>query len=157
MPPVDAPMQTMDSVVRAMARPVGGGSTASAVSFFAGSFEKVDWGVSRRPRILATAAALTASQILIRESARCSATPIFGLRMTSTAPASSACIRVSEPASVSDEHMTTGIGCCDISLRRKVMPSMRGISTSRVMTSGTSSLIRRAATNGSEATPSTSI
>ena len=37
------------------------------------------------------------------------------------------------------------------------MPSMRGISTSSVMTSGTSSWIRRAATNGSEAAPITSI
>ena len=68
--------------------------------------------------------------------------PIFGLRITSTAPASSACIRVSEPASVSEEHITTGIGCWAISLRRKVMPSMRGISTSSVMTSGTSFLDR---------------
>jgi hypothetical protein len=72
--------------------------------------------------------------------------------MTSTAPASSACRSVSEPASVSDEHMTTGIGLCAISLRRKVMPSMRGISTSSVMTSGISSWIFRAAMNGSEAT-----
>ena len=60
--------------------------------------------------------------------------------MTSTAPASSACSSVSDPASVSDEHITTGIGRCAISLRRKVMPSMRGISTSSVMTSGISSL-----------------
>jgi len=37
---------------------------------------------------------------------------------------------------VSDEHITTGNGHCCISLRRKVMPSIRGISTSSVMTSG---------------------
>lgn len=37
------------------------------------------------------------------------------------------------------------------------MPSIRGISTSRVMTSGTSSAMRRAATKGSEATPMTSM
>ena len=52
---------------------------------------------------------------------------------------------------------TTGTGRCDMILRRKVMPSMRGISTSSVMTSGTSLAMRAAATNGSEAMPSTSI
>ena len=68
-----------------------------------------------------------------------------GFRMTSTAPASSACISVSLPSSTSEEHITTGIGCWLISLRRKVMPSIRGISTSRVMTSGASSPMRRTA------------
>lgn len=33
VPPVDAPTQTTISVVFAMARPLGGGSTASAVNF----------------------------------------------------------------------------------------------------------------------------
>ncbi len=140
-------MQTMLSVVRAMARPVGGGNMASAVSFFSVSRCAMGTGASwRRPRIRAPAAAFTASQMRMRDSARCSATPIFGFRITSTAPASRACNRVSDPASVSEEHITTGIGCWAISLRRKVMPSMRGISTSRVMTSGISSWIRRAAT-----------
>ena len=37
------------------------------------------------------------------------------------------------------------------------MPSMRGISTSRVMTSGISCWIRRAATKGSDAVPITSM
>jgi hypothetical protein len=96
--------------------------------------------------------ALTTSRML-SASRQMSAAPIFGFRMTSTAPASSACISVSDPASVSDEHITTGIGRCDISLRRKVMPSMRGISTSSVMTSGISSLDLRAAMKGSVATP----
>jgi hypothetical protein len=132
---------------------------ASAVSFFSGSC--VD--AASRPRRAASAgdralaAAFTASQMRIRDSIRASATPIFGLRMMSTAPASRAWSRVSDPASTSDEHITTGIGCWAISLRRKVMPSMRGISTSRVMTSGISSRMRLAATNGSEATPITSI
>src|SRR5690348_10088026 len=53
--------------------------------------------------------------------------------------------------------MTTGIGRCDMILRRKVMPSMRGISTSSVMTSGTSFWIRLAAAKGSVAVPTTSI
>ena len=53
--------------------------------------------------------------------------------------------------------MTTGIGRCDMILRRKVMPSMRGISTSSVMTSGSSSWIFFAAMKGSDAAPITSI
>ena len=63
-----------------------------------------------------------------------------------TAPASIACIRVSEPLSATLEQMTTGIGRCAISLRRKVPPSMRGSSMSRKMTSGTCCLMRSTAT-----------
>ena len=55
------------------------------------------------------------------------------------------------------EQITTGIGCCAISFCRKVSPSIRGISMSRVMTSGSCSLILSAATKGSDATPLTSI
>ena len=108
-------------------------------------------------RNFARAAALTESHIRILDSRRNSGIPTRGLRMTSTAPASSACIIVADPSSVSEEHITTGTGCCAMSLRRNVMPSMRGISTSSVMTSGTSSWMRRAATNGSGAVPMTSI
>jgi hypothetical protein len=53
--------------------------------------------------------------------------------------------------------MTTGIGCWLMSFLRNVSPSMRGISMSRVMTSGTCSLMRSAATNGSPAVAITSI
>jgi len=45
------------------------------------------------------------------------------------------------PDSVSDDTITTGIGRNRIRLLRKVKPSMRGISTSRVSTSGSSFLI----------------
>ena len=48
---------------------------------------------------------------------------------------------ISAPASVSDDTITTGIGRRRIRLRRKVTPSMRGISTSSVSTSGFSVLI----------------
>ena len=82
---------------------------------------------------------------------------IRGLRMTSTAPASSASSSVSEPVSSSVEHRTVGMGRWAMILRRKVMPSMRGISTSRTMTSGTSSLMRCAAMNGSPAVAMTSM
>ena len=44
-----------------------------------------------------------------------------------------------------------------MSFRRKVMPSMRGISTSRVTTSGLRATILSLATKGSGAVPMTSI
>ena len=81
----------------------------------------------------------------MRDSSRNARVPTCGLGMTSTAPASSASSSVAEPASVSVEQMITGIGRCAMILRRKVMPSMRGISTSRMMTSGTTSEMRLAA------------
>jgi hypothetical protein len=64
--------------------------------------------------------------------------PMRGLAMISTAPASQACDNVSDPISASEEHTTTGNGRWAMILRRKVMPSMRGISMSSVITSGTS-------------------
>ncbi|MNI44620.1 hypothetical protein D3C73_990020 [compost metagenome] len=155
VPPVEAPTQTTISVVFAIAPIFGGGSTASAVSlpWTGRSFRRL----ARSLETLARAAPFTVWRICSACSARWSAAPILGLRMMSTAPASSACISVSEPVSVSDEHITTGIGCCDISLRRKVMPSICGISTSSVMTSGISSRSFLAAMNGSLATPMISI
>ena len=67
----------------------------------------------------------------------------------STAPISSASSVTSVPACVRVETMTTGIGRSVMILRRNVTPSMRGISTSSVMTSGLSALMRSRATNGS--------
>src|SRR5213592_4088552 len=63
-------------------------------------------------------------------------TPIFGFATKSTAPSSSARSVTSAPRSVSVETITTGIGRSRISLPRKSMPSIRGISTSSVITSG---------------------
>src|SRR5688572_23587622 len=51
--------------------------------------------------------------------------------------------------------MTTGIGRSRIRFSRKVMPSMRGISTSSVMTSGLRLLIFSRAAYGSLAVPTT--
>ena len=65
-----------------------------------------------------------------------SATPILGLATKSTAPSSSARKVTSAPRSVNVETITTGIGRRRISRERKSMPSMRGISTSSVITSG---------------------
>jgi hypothetical protein len=69
-----------------------------------------------------------------------------GLRTKSTAPSSSACSVTSAPRSVSEDTITTGIGRSRMRLRKKVSPSMRGISTSSVSTSGFSSLMRSRAT-----------
>ena len=150
-------MQTTRSVVFAIAwEPFGGGSIASAVSF--GSTLTLGRAAALAARLsLAPAAALTASRTRTSASLRKRGVSARGLAMMSMAPASSACSSVSEPSSVSDEQMITGIGRCAMIRRRKVMPSIRGISTSRTMTSGTSSWIRRAATKGSEAVAITSI
>ena len=56
-----------------------------------------------------------------------------GLAITSIAPISSAVTARSAWVVQS----TTGIGCWRISLRRKVRPSIRGISTSSTITPGT--------------------
>ncbi len=77
--------------------------------------------------------------------------------ITSTAPYSRALKAVSVFLPASEEQMTTGIGCWAMIFFKKVSPSMRGISTSRVITSGTCSLIFSAAIKGSDAVPITSI
>ncbi len=82
---------------------------------------------------------------------------LVGLETKSTAPISSASSVISAPAWVSVEIITTGVGRKVMILRRKVTPSMCGISTSSVTTSGLSSLMRSRATCGSGAVPTTSI
>ncbi len=77
--------------------------------------------------------------------------------MISTAPYSSAFSALCAPSSARLEQITTGIGCCAMIFCRKVRPSMRGISMSSVITSGTCSRILSAATKGSEAVAITSI
>ncbi len=88
---------------------------------------------------------------------RPSATPILGLATKSIAPSSSAFSVTSAPRSVSVDTITTGIGRRRISLDRKSMPSMRGISTSSVMTSGFRLRIISRAANGSLAEPTHSM
>src|SRR5690606_17254390 len=73
------------------------------------------------------------------------------------APSSSARNVVSPPRSVSDDTITTGIGRSRMSFSRKSSPSIRGISTSSVRTSGLCCLISSRATSGSGATATTSI
>ena len=67
VPPVDAPMHTTISVVLLIARPEGGISMASAVSF-ASTLRGAGAGLC--PVTRALAAPLTVSRIIIRDSAR---------------------------------------------------------------------------------------
>ena len=82
---------------------------------------------------------------------------VAGLAMKSTAPISSASSVISAPACVNVEIITTGIGRSVMILRRNDTPSMCGISTSSVTTSGLSALILSRATIGSGAVPTTLI
>ena len=63
----------------------------------------------------------------------------------------------SAPRSVSVETITTGVGRSRMILARKSMPSMRGISTSSVITSGFSARIISRAISGSAAAPTHSM
>jgi len=106
---------------------------------------------------LAKAAALTFAIRSWATSSMPARRSILGLAMKSTAPSSSARNVVSQPASVSELTITTGMGCPRISFSRNVSPSILGISTSRVSTSGFKALIFSRAMYGSGADPTTSI
>ena len=79
-----------------------GGMMASAVSLAStltsGGDVRNSGETLARPRILAWAAALAASQMRMRDSCRNWAVSTRGLATTSTAPASSACMKVSDPS-----------------------------------------------------------
>ena len=93
-----------------------------------------DVGGARR---ICAFAAVRILSVMSSESWRMpSATPTLGLATKSMAPSSSARSVTSAPRSVSIDTITTGVGRSRISLARKSMPSMRGISTSSVITSG---------------------
>jgi hypothetical protein len=77
--------------------------------------------------------------------------------MIVTAPAASASIDVCAPFSVKVEQITTGVGRSDMIFFRKVMPSMRGISTSSTITSGHTMRMRSMARIGSATAWMTSI
>jgi len=59
-----------------------------------------------------------------------------GLAMKSTAPRCRASSVASAASAVSDDTITTGQGCSIMIRSRQVRPSIRGMCTSRVMTSG---------------------
>ena len=80
-----------------------------------------------------------------------------GLPTQLTAPSSSADIAAAAPRPVCPEIMTTGNGRRRMTFSRNAKPSIFGISTSRVITSGLSALIASRACSGSAASPTTSI
>ncbi len=145
-------MATTRSVVSAIA-PAAVGS-AGAVEMRVPGLAAVVRASARR---LARAAARTASASPLLRSVRNSFKPAFGLVTNPTAPAAIACIVVSQPRSVKVEHITTGVGRSAMTLRRKLMPSMRGISTSSTITSGHRAAMRVQANSGSAALPITSM
>src|SRR5450830_1878040 len=152
VPPVDAPIQISFSVdTRPME--VTGTRTGTGPP----TAEAVKEGAVTIRLIWAAAAIRIFSTICADNSLKPSATPILGLATKSTAPNSSAFIVTSAPRSVKVEIMTTGIGRKRISRPKKSMPSMRGISMSRVRTSGFSSRIISLAINGSLAVPTHSM
>ncbi len=83
--------------------------------------------------------------------------PTIGFSITSIAPYLYADNAISLSFLVILDITTTGKGCCFIIFLRNVIPSMRGIWMSRVITSGFSVFILVTATYGSEAVAITSI
>src|SRR5580658_1345831 len=153
VPPVDAPMAMMRSVVAKCVGALRFGSTASASWR---STTTID-GTSSSGRTWACAAIFTLEMISREDSLMPWMTSTVGLATKSTAPKESASSATAAPCCVSEEHITTGMGRSRMRLRRKASPSMRGISTSSVSTSGLSNLIFSRATYGSGADPTTSM
>ena len=152
VPPVEAPTAITFSVVEKCWWWLG--STASAVSFpsagsAGGAFFAPFLGHDcRAQRILPVSSCAYSKRPLWMS--------ILGLVTKSKAPSSRALRVTAELFSVREETMTTGIGRSRMSFSRKASPSILGISTSRVRTSGLSALIFSLATRGSGAVPTTS-
>src|SRR6202162_1249011 len=153
VPPVDAPMAMIRSVVAKCVGALRFGNTTPA-SWRAATGSA---GGPTTGRIWACAAFFTLEMISPAASLIPCATSTTGLATKSTAPKLSASSATAAPCCVSDEHMTTGMGRNRMRLRRNARPSMRGISTSSVSTSGLSDLIFSRATYGSGAVPTTSM
>jgi len=115
--------------------------------------------LERRPRarMLAPAAALTVATRRWPWLCRWSFKPEVGFSTISNAPACNASIVVGAPWVVKVEQMMTGVGRVLMIWRKKVMPSMRGISTSSTITSGHSFSMARMANSGSEWAPISSM
>ncbi|MNZ98079.1 hypothetical protein D3C78_1173510 [compost metagenome] len=135
-------------------RPSSGACDAGGVRLSLAAGPPVGAGAGASVRCTrATAATRILSTISLASSLRPLATPTRGLATKSTAPSSSAFMVTSAPRSVSVEIISTGMGRKRISRPRKSMPSMRGISTSSVITSGSISRIISRAIRGSLAVP----
>ena len=148
VPPVEAPMMISFSLL------VSGLRRDAKTGLAGWPFKSCD---TVRCLTLAWDAARILSAIISVYSSMTLWIEILGLVTKSTAPNSNARRVISEPRSVSDDTITTGIGRSRISFSRNSSPSIFGISTSSVSTSGLVCLIRSRATKGSGATPTTSI
>ena len=155
VPPVEAPMAISDPVFTAW-RLAPLVNMASAVNF-CDTLAMGAMGFNLAQAILALAAVRMAATRSEEASGSAVLRFALGLATTSIAPRLRACNDVLEPSSVSVEHMTTGVGRSVMIFFKKVMPSMRGISTSRVMTSGQSFSIFAWVNIGSWAEPITSM
>src|ERR1700733_508493 len=153
VPPVDAPMAMMRSVVAKCVGALRFGSTASASWLSTTASD----GTSSNGRTWACAAIFTLEMISREDSLMPWMTSTVGLATKSTAPKLSASSATVAPFCVREEHITTGMGRSRMRLRKNARPSMRGISTSSVSTSGLSNLIFSRATYGSGAVPMTSM
>ena len=132
VPPVEAPMAMTLSVELASARsscPETGRCAGSCFFCCASRFQ-----ASR----LAAAAIFTLARSSFIMAPRPLAISDFGLFTKSIAPASKASMVICPPRSVRALTMITGSGYCAIRRRKKATPSIRGISTSSVSTSGCS-------------------
>lgn len=162
VPPVEAPTMMSFSVDEKWVRAGAGAAPACSARTCAPGADAVAepaaaTGAAARGRSFARAAARILSAIWSAYSFMPSRMPSLGLATKSTAPSSSARSVASEPRSVSEEIMTTGVGRRRMSFSRKSRPSIFGISTSSVSTSGLVCLMRSRAMIGSGATPTTSI
>ncbi len=153
VPPVDVPSATTRSVVSLMARWGAPDDKMASADSLAGIGAAL--GAAAILRTRAWAAALTTAMRSSDSSSRYCLRLTLGLATMLTAPAAMACIVVSAPCGVSVEQITTGVGRSAMSLRRKVRPSMRGISTSSTITSGHSLAMCVIAKTGSAAAPMT--
>ena len=137
VPPVDAPSS--------MTFPIGKELDAAALLPEASSGEGVNTLASSTCACTRAPAAILIFSARAEPSDSAENEPC-GFSITSTAPASKASMALTELAGVSELRMRTGMGRCFMIILRKVMPSMRGISMSSVMTSGCSSRILSRAT-----------
>ncbi len=141
VPPVLVPTAMTFSVLFCRSRSA---ETGAAIVV---SREAKRWG--RIFRKLARAAAFTARIISGASFCKKSFSPVCGFWIICTAPAARASKVICAPVSARLEQIITGKGCSCMILRRKVTPSIRGISISKITTSGHCRCMRSQANNGS--------
>ena len=132
VPPVELP-STTGLLTDSACRPASGGRAAGLAMAAPPAARR---GIAAWLRGRERAAAFSVCTSSRRDSSRNCFSPSRGLDTTATAPADSASSAISLPWVVSVEQITVGMGQSAISWRRKVRPSMPGISMSSSSTSG---------------------